>query len=148
MRQSLAILLLAAAISRGAVLDAQESESFKARLSPVPISVDLVDRVTGSGSVTAILTGTLLAVTGTFAGLQSPATVARIHAGERTAVRGQVVLELITTPTTSGTISGVFELTPAQLEGLRRGRLYIQLHSEKALDGNVWGWLLAAGDQR
>ena len=148
MRQSLAILLLAAAISRGAVLDAQESESFKARLSPVPISVDLVDRVTGSGSVTAILTGTLLAVTGTFAGLQSPATVARIHAGERTGVRGQVVLELITTPTTSGTISGVFELTPAQLEGLRRGRLYIQLHSEKAPDGNVWGWLLAAGAQR
>ena len=148
MRQSLAILLLAAAISRGAVLDAQESESFKARLSPVPISVDLVDRVTGSGSVTAILTGTLLAVTGTFAGLQSQATVARIHAGERTGVRGQAVLELITTPATSGTISGVFELTPAQLEGLRRGRLYIQLHSEKAPDGNVWGWLLAAGAQR
>jgi hypothetical protein len=139
---------LAAAIGRGAVLDAQESESFKARLSPVPISVDLVDRVTGSGSVTAILTGTLLAVTGTFAGLQSPATVARIHAGERTGVRGQAVLELITTPAASGTISGVFELTPTQLEGLRRGRLYIQLHSEKAPDGNVGGWLLAAGGQR
>ena len=130
------------------MLDAQGAGSFKARLSPVPISVDLVARVTGSGSVTAILTGTLLAVTGTFAGLQSPATVARIHAGERTGVRGQAVLELITTPSTSGTIGGVFELTPTQLEGLRRGRLYIQLHSEKSPDGNVWGWLLTAGGQR
>ena len=146
MRQSLAILLLAAAIGRGAVLDAQESQSFKARLSPVPISVDLAARVTGSGSVTAILTGNLLAVTGTFAGLQSPATVARIHSGERTGVRGPAVLDLITTTATSGAISGVFELTPAQLEGLRRGRLYIQLHSEKAPDGNVWGWLLAAAE--
>jgi hypothetical protein len=148
MRQSLAILLLAGAIGRGARLDAQESQTFKARLSPVPISLDMVSRVTGSGSITAILTGTLLAVTGTFNGLQSPATVARIHSGERTGVRGPAVLELITTTATSGSISGVFDLTPAQLDGLRRGRLYIQLHSEKTPDGNVWGWLLPAEGQR
>ena len=148
MRQSVAILLLAGAIGRAPALGAQEPHSFKARLSPVPITVDMAARVTGSGSVTAILTGTSLAVSGTFGGLQSPATVARIHSGERTGVRGPAVLELITTQATSGAISGVFDLTPAQLEGLRRGRLYVQLHSENAPDGNVWGWLLTAEGRR
>ena len=148
MRQSVAILLLAGAIGRAPALGAQDPHSFKARLSPVPISVDMAARITGSGSVTAILTGTLLAVSGTFSGLQSPATVARIHSGERTGVRGPAVLELITTQATSGTISGEFDLTPAQLEALRRGRLYVQLHSENAPDGNVWGWLLTAEGRR
>lgn len=147
MRQSLAILLLAAAFGRGEP-GAQEPQTFKARLSPVPISVDMVRRVTGSGSVTATLNGTLLAVTGTFSGLQTPATVARVHAGERMGVRGPAVLDLIVTAAPSGSVSGVFNLTPAQIEGLRRGHLYVQLHSEKAPDGNVWGWLLPAEGQQ
>jgi len=25
---------------------------------------------------------------------------------------------------------------------LEKGRFYVQLHSEKAPDGNLWGWLL------
>jgi CHRD domain len=148
MRLSVAILLLAGAIGRAPDLGAQEPHSFKARLSPVPISVDMAARITGSGSVTAILTGTLLAVSGTFSGLQSRATVARIHSGERTGGRGPAVLELITTQAASGAISGVFDLTSAQLEALRRGRLYVQLHSDNAPEGNVWGWLLTAEGRR
>ena len=42
----------------------------------------------------------------------------------------------------AGTVSGSVELTPEQLEALRSGRVYIQLHSEAAPDGNLWGWLL------
>ena len=42
---------------------------------------------------------------------------------------------------TSGTISGTFELNPQQLADLQSGRLYVQVHSEKAPDGNLWGWL-------
>ena len=34
------------------------------------------------------------------------------------------------------------ELSPVQIADLEKGRLYIQLHSEKAPDGNLWGWLL------
>src|SRR4026209_122599 len=108
MRQSLAILLLAVAVGRTADLGAQESLTFKARLSPVPLSADMVSRVTGAGSVTAILTGTLPAGTRSLSGLPSPATVARIHSGERTGVRGPAVLELITTTATRGSISGAF----------------------------------------
>ena len=35
-----------------------------------------------------------------------------------------------------------FDLTPIQLADLEKGRLYVQVHSEKAPDGNLWGWLL------
>ena len=39
--------------------------------------------------------------------------------------------------------SGTVELTKAQADDLAAGRLYIQIHSQKAPDGNLWGWLLA-----
>ena len=50
--------------------------------------------------------------------------------------------DLTATQATSGTISGSIELTKAQIDDLAAGRLYIQLHSQKAPDGNLWGWLL------
>ena len=34
------------------------------------------------------------------------------------------------------------ELTPGQIEDLRNGRIYVQIHSERAPDGNLRGWLL------
>ena len=33
-------------------------------------------------------------------------------------------------------------LTPDQIADLRAGRLYVQIQSERAPDGNLWGWLL------
>jgi len=33
-------------------------------------------------------------------------------------------------------------LTPEQVQSLKKGQLYIQIYSEKAPDGNLWGWLL------
>ena len=31
---------------------------------------------------------------------------------------------------------------------LEKGRLYVQLHSEKAPDGNLWGWLTPQENKR
>jgi len=28
------------------------------------------------------------------------------------------------------------------VEGLRQGQIYLQIHSETAPDGNLWGWLI------
>src|SRR5436190_13075376 len=84
---------------------AQAGKAFKARLSPVPIDVAMQATVSGSGSVTATLTGNRLVVSGTFEGLKSPATIAQIHKGQR-GIRGPVVFDLKTTNGTSGTISG------------------------------------------
>jgi hypothetical protein len=59
-------------------------------------------------------------------------------------MRGVPIGDLTATAGTSGTIGGSIELTKEQVDDLAGGRLYVQLHSEKAPDGNLWGWLLAA----
>jgi hypothetical protein len=44
----------------------------------------------------------------------------------------------------AGTLMGVIELSDDALAALAAGHLYIQLDSEGAPDGNLWGWLLPA----
>ncbi len=103
--------------------------------------------VAGSGSATAVLNGSKLTVTGTFEGLKSPATIVQLHRGQR-GVRGPAILDLQATKATSGTISGTLDLNPQQVQDLQNARLYIQLHSEKAPDGNLWGWLMLQETKR
>jgi len=120
---------------------AQAGQRFKARLSPVPMDATMKGNVTGLGSVTAVLEGTKLTITGTFEGLRTSATVARLHNGP-TGVRGPAFFDLSVSKETSGKVSGSLDLTPAQVEDLKKGRFYVQVHSEKAPEGNLWGWLL------
>ena len=131
-------------------LTAQQPKPYRARLSPVPIDISMQATIAGSGSVSAVLTGTKLAVTGTFDGLKSPATIAQIHKGPVRGVRGPNVLDLTVSKTdaASGTLAGSFDLTAIQVADLDKGRLYVQLHSEKAPDGNLWGWLLPQENRR
>lgn len=131
----IAFAILGLSFSSGA----QGVQKFKARLSIVPIDASMQATVAGSGSVTAELAGTRLSITGNFEGLRSPATVARLHMGQA-GVRGPAIFDLTATKATSGTISGTVTLTPLQADNLRKTRIYLQLHSEKAPDGNLWGW--------
>lgn len=142
-RRFTAALLGAAFLFGVGAAGAESSDTFKARLSPVPIDVTMLSTVAGSGLLAAVLTGNKLTITGTFEGLRSPATVARIHRAPK-GIRGPAILDLTVSKETSGTVSGSIELTPAQVEDLRNGRLYVQIHSERAPDGNLWGWLLPA----
>jgi hypothetical protein len=98
--------------------------------------------VAGLGNATATLQGTKLTITGSFDGLKSPATIAQIHTSVAAGVRGPAILDLTVSKATSGTVAGSVDLTPEQVASLRKGQLYIQIHSEKAPDGNLWGWLL------
>jgi hypothetical protein len=120
---------------------AQGAQTFKARLSPMPVDATTQAGTTGLSAATAVLTGTKLTISGTFSGLQTPATIAQIHIGPK-GVSGPPALDLTVTKATSGTLHGEFMLTSAQADHLKRGRLYIQVHSEKAPDGNLRGWLL------
>ena len=137
----LAVLLMTTALS------AQGGQTFVARLAPVPITADQQTTVSGSGTATASLEGRKLTVTGKFEGLRSPATIARLHLAPR-ASRGEPFAELKVSSGTSGTISGTVDLTPQQLQALEKRSLYIQLHSEKAPEGNLWGWLMPQETKR
>jgi hypothetical protein len=122
---------------------AGNSEMFRARLSPVPINVAMMATVAGSGSLTATLKGNQLAIAGSFEGLRSPATTAQIHRAPK-GIPGPIVtgFELTVTKALKGAISGTIELTPDQVADLRKGEWYVQIQSERAPDGNLWGWLL------
>src|SRR6185436_12502602 len=84
-RPRLAALALAAA--QVSSVDAQAPQ-YRARLSVVPIDVAMQSTIAGSGSATAILKGNTLAINGTFSGLKTAATVARVHRSPRTGMRG------------------------------------------------------------
>ena len=123
---------------------AQNAETFKARLSPVPINISMMSTIAGSGSLTATLQGKQLTIQGTFEGLRSPATTVQIHRGPK-GIPGPAIVnltDLTATKAQKGTVSGTAELTPDQIADLRNGRLYVQIQSERAPDGNLWGWLL------
>ena len=121
---------------------AQNQERYKVRLSTVPMDGGMRATVAGSGSASAVLTGSKLAINGTFERILSPATSARLHNGLAKGVRGPAVGELTVSKAMNGTIAGSIDLTPEQVQGLHKGQLYIQISSEKAPEGNLWGWLL------
>ena len=123
-------------------LAGQSTETFKARLSAMPADARTRPNLAGSGSVTAVLTGTKLAINGSFDELLSAATSASLHSSAAAGVRGAAIGDLTISKATSGTISGSIELTPQQLTSLHKGGLYVQIHSEKAPDGVLWGWFL------
>jgi len=131
---------LLAVFAAAAALCAQTPETYKGRLSPVPIDAKLALDTTGQGTVSLVLTGTKLTISGTFQGLRGAATTAQLHQGAFTGVRGPVLFELTVTKAANGTISGAVDLTAEQISNLRKGKFYVQIQSEKAPDGNLWGW--------
>ncbi len=137
-----------ALICSAAAPAAQSTKAYKARLAPVPIDVSMQAAIAGSGSVVATRAGNKVTLTGTFDGLKSSATIAQLHKGPVTGVRGPVVADLTVTKASNGSISGAIDLTPALQEDLDKGRLYIQLDSDGAKEGNLWGWLLPQENKR
>ncbi len=121
---------------------AQSGDTYKARLSAVASDAKTRADLSGLGSVTATVSGTKLTVTGTFDGLKTAATTARLHNAVAAGVRGPAMQDLTITKATSGTISGSADLTPEQIEHLHKGGIYVQIYREKAPDGVLWGWLV------
>ena len=143
------------AVLIAAAATAQTGDKYTARLSMVPAANAAQQaNVVGKGTATAVLAGNKLTVSGSFEGLPAPATAARVHQGVAKGARGKAIADLTITKGTSGTLSGSLTLTPEQLEALKAGRLYVQVHSEKGIpaeqgkvqadvdNSNLWGWLL------
>ncbi len=117
-----------------------QSETFRARLSPMPTTPQTVNTITGEGEVILTLSGNTLTVAGNFAGMNSAATMAHVHNGPP-AQPGPVVHQLEISKSPSGEISAVLELSDEQVAALRRNELYIQVHSETNPPGELRGWI-------
>jgi hypothetical protein len=121
---------------------AQGTTKFTARLSRAAIDASELSKVAGLGSLEAELKGNTLTIQGKFSGLLSAATKAHLDRGAEKGLRGRLMFDLIVSPGTAGTISGTVTLSTSQVNDLRLGRFYVQIDSEKAPDGNLWGWIL------
>jgi hypothetical protein len=119
-----------------------QSETFRARLSPMPNTPQTVTTITGEGEVILTLAGNTLTVAGNFHGMNSAATMAHVHNGPP-AQPGPVVHSLEVTTMPAGEIRAVLELSDAQLTALRRNELYVQVHSESNPAGELRGWIFA-----
>jgi hypothetical protein len=139
------LLLILIAVFAGGDALTQAPTRFRARLSTVPIDLVMQKTVAGRGEVNATLAGVTLTLSGEFHDLVSPSTIARLHQGPNKGIRGPSIHELTLTTGRSGSIGATLTLTPSQLDALKLGHLYVQLHSQDAPDGNLWGWLLPEG---
>jgi hypothetical protein len=141
-RSYILIAVCASLLSLATPASSQAPERYKVRLATVPMDGGMRATIAGSGSASATLAGTMLSITGTFDGLKSPATMAKLNAGVARGVRGSTIANLDVTKSVKGSSTGSVDLTAEQVRGLRDGKLYIELASEKAPEGNLWGWLL------
>lgn len=133
----------------------QTGDKYTARLGMVPAANGAQQAlITGKGAATATLAGNRLTINGTFEGLPAAATAARLHQGIAKGARGKAFADLTITKAASGTITGSVTLTADQVEALKQGKIYLQVHSEKGIapeqgkvdpnvdNSNLWGWLL------
>lgn len=118
------------------------AEEFRARLGRVPVDSRTQSDIQGLGQAAAELDGDRLTIEGDFGGLLGAATAANLHMGIALGARGPVIHPLRVESEREGELDGSVTLTPEQIQALRAGRLYIQIASEAAPDGNLWGWLL------
>lgn len=118
------------------------AEKYQAYLSPMPFTDATQPFMTGKGTASATLDGDTLSISGSFAGLSGPATKARLSLSRGPGIPGDPVIDLTLTGDVAGKVAGQIKLDPSQLAALRGRRLYIQIDSEKAPSGHLWGWLL------
>ena len=118
------------------------AQTYQANLGPMPLDEATKANMLGRGEATATLDGKVLSISGSFAGLPSPATKAQLIVGIAIGAPGHEALDLTISQATAGTVSGKLTLTAAQVTAFRTGRLYVQIDSQKAPTGNLWGWLL------
>ena len=117
-------------------------DSFRARLSPLPVSGRTVRTITGLGQVRATLDGNRLTVTGTYQGMSSPATAAHLHFGAP-GRPGPLAQPLEVTTSPEGEVTGTAELTDQQVDALQAQSLYVQIHSEDNPAGELRGWIFS-----
>ncbi len=144
MRNKKSLALVMAVLSFASLAAA---EKYQVYLSAMPFN-DATQPImtTGKASASATLDGDTLSISGTFEGLPGRATKARLCVSRGPGIPGDPVVDLTLTGDVTGKVTGQIKLDPSQLAALRGRRLYIQIDSEKAPTGHLWGWLLEEHD--
>jgi CHRD domain len=118
------------------------AEKYQAYLSPMPHNDAMHANFSGKGSAVATLDGDTLSLSGAFTGLASAAIRAHVCVSQAAGIPGKPVLEITVPHAVDGKVTGAFKLDKDQIAALKTSKLYIQIDSEKAPNGNLWGWLL------
>jgi len=118
------------------------AQTYQANLGPMPLDAATNANMLGRGEATATLEGKTLTLNGHFAGLSSQATKAHLFVGIAIGVPGNDGFDLTVSQAEAGTLSGQVALNAKQAAAFRTGKLYVQIDSQKAPTGNLWGWLL------
>jgi hypothetical protein len=136
--------LVAAIFCAAFYAPAVAADNYQTDIGPTPKNGRQGGNVQGRGTVLATLDGSTFTIQGKFVGLSSAATTARLHMGNVMGGGGPAIGDLKIVQAQSGEISGTFTLTPAQVAGLKVGKLYVMLDSQSAPKGNLWGWFQPA----
>jgi hypothetical protein len=136
-------LVLLAACATGSI-PAFAAEKYQTNIGPAPLDGSNRVNVLGRGAVLATLDGQKFTLQGTFAGLATPATDAHLCLGAVMGGTGPVIHDVTVTQAQSGQVSGSVLLTAEEIAGLKQGRIYLLLDSQKAPKGNLWGWFQPA----
>jgi hypothetical protein len=121
---------------------AAAAEKYQVYLSAMPFNDATQPLMTGKGSASATLEGDTLSISGSFTGLSGPATKAHLSLSKGPGIPGNPLADLTLTGDVAGKVTGQIKLDPSQLVALRSRKLYIQIDSQKAPSGHLWGWLL------
>ena len=70
------------------------AEKYQAYISPMPYSNAMRADVTGKGNIVATLEGDTMSLSGTFAGLASPATKAHVCLSKAAGIPGKAIFEV------------------------------------------------------
>ena len=117
-----------------------QSQTYRARLSPMPVTPQTVNTITGGGEVILTLNGNSLTVAGNFSGMSSAATMAHIHNGPP-AQPGPVVHQLQVSAAAAGDVTAELQLTAEQVTALSNNEFYVQIHSANNTEGELRGWI-------
>jgi hypothetical protein len=121
---------------------AMADQSFDFRLSPGPRLVGTRAESSGSGRVHAELKGNVLTLSGDYHGLLAASANAQLMMGPLPGVRGPKLADLTITPAVNGTISGKVTLNRQAMAAFAKGGLYVEITSQPAPDGDLWGWVI------
>lgn len=144
-RYVLLTLVAALALVLAACAPATAGEAYSANLTAsAEFPAPALAGATPSGSATATFNSAenTLTLNGNFTGLTGPATAAHIHGPAREGDTAGVIFPLQVDNAASGSVSGTWTgMTAEQVQQLRDGLYYVNIHTEMNPPGEIRGQL-------